>query len=420
MSVTDTGSALNFQNVEDSKQIWDLRMTDDGITASTVYRFKGLFPPKLTYKDGKWTGNGAEARAFLKNKKNLKNLNTNANNLYKSLDESEQTNINYTPTDNNKATTRPTNPLTRGDLGLGSVDIPRDPEGFFIGRYPLNQKDTDNFDYLRITCYDYEPGLFSGGGSFFKIDDIDKRVKKRRGVVSLPIQPGISEQNSVGWGNDEINPLQLAGAGAAGAAMSGISNFIAGEKEGAEFFNRVGDTGKAALASVDQRLIKSFFAGQAVGANIIGRGNGLAINNNVEVLFNGPNLRTFNYNYRFTPREPKEADKIKQIIRFFKKTMAPKRSTSRIFLKSPDVFKLKYTFKNGDSHPFLNNIKICALNSFTVDYTPDGSYSTYDDDGGRGDGSMTSYQVGISFMEMTPIYNDDFWNDDEGKEGTGF
>ena len=33
---------------------------------------------------------------------------------------------------------------------------------------------------------------------------------------------------------------------------------------------------------------------------------------------------------------------------------------------------------------------------------------------------MTSYQVGMSFLELTPIYNDDYWNDDEGKEGTGF
>ena len=321
----------------------------------------------------------------------------------------------------NIANNPPPEPLTRSDLGGDSVSIPRDPEGFFIGRYPINQKDTDNFDYLKITCYDYEPGLFSSDDQFFKIDDIDKRIKKRRGVVSLPMQPGISEANSVGWGDNEINPLQLAGAGIAGAAMSGISDAITGNPgSGDAFFNQVGATGQAALQSVDGNLIKSFFAGQAVGANIIGRGTGLTINNNLEVLFNGPNLRSFSYNYRFTPREPKEADKIKQIIRFFKKSMAPKRSTSRIFLKSPDVFKLKYTFKNGDSHPFLNNIKICALNGFTVDYTPDGSYSTYDDDGGRGDGSMTSYQVGLSFKEITPIYNDDFWNDDEGKEGTGF
>ena len=305
---------------------------------------------------------------------------------------------------------------------LQNVDIPRDPEGFFIGRYPLNQKDTDNFDYLRITCYDYEPGLMQGSSNnAFKIDDIDNRVKKRRGVVSLPIQPGISESNSVDWGDDQLSPLQIAGAQIAGEALDAGANAFSGQGfDISGLINSVAGTGAAALGALDENLIKAYFAQQAIGANIIGRSTGLTINNNLEVLFNGPQLRTFNYNYRFTPREPKEADKIKQIIRFFKKSMAPKRSTSRIFLKSPDVFKLKYTFKNGDSHPFLNNIKICALNGFTVDYTPDGSYSTYDDDGGRGDGSMTSYQVGLSFKEITPIYNDDFWNDDEGKEGTGF
>ena len=179
-------------------------------------------------------------------------------------------------------------------------------------------------------------------------------------------------------------------------------------------------TAKEALGNNWEAIIKSYFAGQAVGADLIGRATGQTINKNVEVLFNGPNLRTFGYSYRFTPREPREAREIKEIIRFFKKSMAPKRSNSRIFLKSPNVWKLKYTFRNGDSHPFLNNIKICALTGFNVDYTPDGSYSTYDNEGGVGDGSMTSYQVSMSFMEMTPIYNDDFWSDDEGQEGTGF
>ena len=28
--------------------------------------------------------------------------------------------------------------------------------------------------------------------------------------------------------------------------------------------------------------------------------------------------------------------------------------------------------------------------------------------------------VGLSFKEITPIYHDDFWTDDEGKQGTGF
>ena len=335
------------------------------------------------------------------NKKGLNQVTTSA---IKNLTEDEQAKYKELKTFPHEVNTQKSiQGFLNSSSAIRNVDIPRDPEGFFIGRYPLNQKDTDNFDYLRITCYDYEPGLMQGSSNnAFKLDDIDNRIKKRRGVVSLPIQPGISESNSVNWGDDQLSPLQIAGAQIAGKALDAGSNAFSGQGfDISGLIDSVAGTGAAALGALDENLIKAYFAQQAIGANIIGRSTGLTINNNLEVLFNGPQLRTFNYNYRFTPREPKEADKIKQIIRFFKKTMAPKRSTSRIFLKSPDVFKLKYTFKNGDSHPFLNNIKICALNGFTVDYTPDGSYSTYDDDGGRGDGSMTSYQVSLGFMEMT-------------------
>ena len=81
--------------------------------------------------------------------------------------------------------------------------------------------------------------------------------------------------------------------------------------------------------------------------------------------------------------------------------MAPSKSKTEMFLKSPHVFKLKYYYKNGQQHPFLNKIKTCALTSFTVQYAPDGSYMTYDD------GSMTSYTVNMSFGELNPIYEDD-------------
>ena len=414
-----------FQNVEGGgTQTYKIVIDDNGNISATANKSisggKTAKVPKLTWNGQKWVGNGTGANKFLKNAKNLKNLNDRTEEL-----------INYANIDNAKFPGKKDNTskvpqpsITNLIKNLEtSVDIPRDPEGFFIGRYPINQKDTSNFDFLKITCYDYEPGLMAGNidSNLFKIKDIDKRIKKRRGVVSLPMQPGISEANSVGWGDDRLNPLQIAGANLAGEAMEAGSNLLTGQGFDLTGILQQGQSTLAAAGTaLTPQLIKAFFAQQALGANIIGRSTGLTINNNLEVLFNSPNLRSFNYNYRFTPREPKEADKIKQIIRFFKKSMAPKRSTSRIFLKSPNVFKLKYTFKNGDSHPFLNNIKICAMNSFTVDYTPDGSYSTYEDDGGRGDGSMTSYQVSLGFMEMTPIYNDDFWNDDEGKEGTGF
>ena len=51
------------------------------------------------------------------------------------------------------------------------------------------------------------------------------------------------------------------------------------------------------------------------------------------------------------------------------------------------------------------------MTSFNVNYTPDGSYSTY-----KG-GSMTSYAIGMSFGELRPIYAGDN-KMDEGAEPT--
>jgi hypothetical protein len=156
------------------------------------------------------------------------------------------------------------------------------------------------------------------------------------------------------------------------------------------------------MNDISETDIKAYFAGQAVGANIFTRATGKVINPNLELLFRGPQLRTFNYNYTFTPRSDAEAKTIRSIIRHFKKNMAVKKSNGGLFLETPNVFDLKYIYSGGDQHPFLNKIKRCALTNFNVDYTPDGSYATYKD------GSMTSYSVTMQFSELNPIYEDDY------------
>ena len=361
-----------------------------------------------TYFDGAWDGDSSYVNEILENKGLY---DSNVEFLYNN--ESNEANKEKMKSYFGLIESKEKTEAKKVDVGqvltglqIQNVNYPTD-NTYFEGRYPINQKDTNDFDHFKITCYDHQPSGLKPNQ--FILPDIDDRKKVRRGVVTLPMQPGIQEGNTVNWGEEQINPLQILGLGVANDLMDlniqgAMDNLLKAVGTGA------GD--------LTPDVIKSWFAGKAIGANVLGRATGQTINNNVEVLFNGPGLRTFNYNYRFTPREPKEAVMVKNIIRFFKKQMAPKRSTSRIFLKSPNVFKLKYVFKNGD-HPFLNNIKMCALNGFTVDYTPDGSYSTYSD-GGEGDGSMTSYNVGLSFKEMTPIYNEDFFRDSEGKEGTGF
>ena len=272
-----------------------------------------------------------------------------------------------------------------------------DRGGKFIGRYPLN-KDRKKFDFLQVTAKEYKPSQFAGGGGMTQ--DAEERGMASVGSVYLPMQPGLAENSNVSWNQGDLNALDAAAANIAGSTVKGASKGLveAGKQLGAASGDAFSSLlGKGGITGDD---VAAYFAQEATGKNVFTRTTGKILNPNLELLFNGPGLRSFNYNYQFTPREDREAKEIRSIIKFFKKQMAPKRK-GKLFLESPNVFKLKYIFKNGQQHPFLNKIKICALTSFNVQYTPDGSYMTYDD------GSMTSYTCSLSFQELNPIYAED-------------
>lgn len=272
-------------------------------------------------------------------------------------------------------------------------------------RYPLQSN--GGYDYLLVTAYEYEP-LTTEQIQSFTLPEAKERIKKAVGSVALPMHPGISDSNSVDWGADQLNPIQVAGAGIAGGLIENLSNADFGTAA-QQFVSQLKNAATTSLGDIEKQDIISYFAGQAVGANLLGRA-GKVINNNLELLFRGPQLRSFNYNFKFTPRDSAEAKEIKNIILFFKTQMAVKKSDASLFLKTPNVFKLKYIYSQGDQHPFLNAIKLCALTNFNVDYTPEGSYMTY------GDGSMTSYNVTMQFSELNPIYAKDY----DSIGGTGY
>ena len=267
--------------------------------------------------------------------------------------------------------------------------------------YPLN-RDRKNYDYLKVTSMEYKPNEFGNEGGITR--DAEDRNMNPLGSVMLPMQPGLSDSSSVNWGESNLNGIEAAMANIAGSTVKGaaesnkamLTGLMSGSKEAvSKVF------GEGGVSTED---VSTYFAGQAIGKNdLMQRTTGKMMNPNLELLFTGPALRAFTYSYKFTPREDKEARMIRSIIRFFKKHMAVKREKKgALFLKSPDVFKLKYMYKGGRDHPYLNKIKLCALRSFDVQYTPDGSYMTYDD------GSMTSYQVTMNFGELNPIYDTDY------------
>ena len=136
------------------------------------------------------------------------------------------------------------------------------------------------------------------------------------------------------------------------------------------------------------------------------------MNPNMELLFNGPQLRDFSFSFRMNPRSPTEAKMVRSIIRTFKQAMSVKRSTSVLLLKSPHTFRISYLTSTKD-HPYLNRFKECALTNCSVEYTPDGQYMSYDS-GDIDERSMTAYELSLSFNELEPIFDDDYDKDFDG------
>ena len=271
-------------------------------------------------------------------------------------------------------------------------------------RYPLNENPRIRYDYMQVSAYEHEPNTFGDAGAGFA--EADERMGKKVGTVFLPMQQGISETSGVNWGEEEAKPFEATAFGTAQGAIKkfGAAKDFEGMKNAASATMAQGiDAAGNLLSGINGNDIASYFAGQAIGnPTLFTRGTGKILNPNLELLFSGPSLRKFNYTFQFTPREKREANLVRKIIRFFKKNMAVQTDDSKLFLMTPNVFKLKYVFKSGGEHPFLNKIKMCALTSCNVQYNPDGSYMTYED------GSMTSYGLSLAFSELNPIYSRDW------------
>jgi len=212
------------------------------------------------------------------------------------------------------------------------------------------------------------------------------------GTVTLPIQAQISDSNIVGWGEGALDEITRK-------ALNTATNLAKGTINDETFAANLQSTIKQFTSNQDQTL--ALLAEKVIGLqNIQGRTGGI-LNPNVELLFNGPQLRPFTFSFRMIPRTKKESEQIKGIIKFFKKNMSVKRDTG-LFLKAPNTFLIKYLGQGGEEQKSINKIKECALIGFDVNYTPQGSYMTYED------GTMASYNITLSFKELVPIYYEDY------------
>lgn len=263
--------------------------------------------------------------------------------------------------------------------------------------YPIDVASTTQ-DVIKIQQLKYAPRKITTSAGLGLAPRAEQSSRKIGGTVFLSIPGGISDTNSVSYIDGQATPLQLLGAG----VFQGILDKESASKMGENISKALG-TGSEAIAT---GVVSGLSAG-VTGLNkeqILARTQGAITNNNLELLFESPQLREFQFVFLFSPRSGSEAVTVKKIIRYFKQGMAVKQSGTNFFLKSPNTFQLTYMHRGerGEIHSGLNRFKETALTTMSVDYTPNQNYATYYD------GTPVAYQVTMTFKELVPIYNEDY------------
>ena len=263
---------------------------------------------------------------------------------------------------------------------------------------------------------------------------LSRRPLKNEGTILLPIPSNVQDGNSIKVGENSLNGLQAAGAS---GVMSAMTTDISGAENARDAAGKIATGLADAAANFSNQTkagatlddIKSvalnkltasalgIFGGNITTNQLLARQEGTIINPNMELLFDAPTIRAFKFQFNMTPRNRREAEQIKLIIRAFKRNMAPKakggtEKENGWFLKTPNVFELRYRTGNMD-HKYLHKFKQCLLTDIAVNYTGDGVYSTYED------GSPVSYLMDLSFKELEPIYDIDY-DSTEGQHSVGY
>ena len=287
-------------------------------------------------------------------------------------------------------------------------------------RYPLKMF-TEGTDYLQIDMLDYVPVGDSDPNRDRYVTNPREGFRRNTnkqplGTVLLPIPGAIQDRNAVNYQDDSMNSLVGAGTGALTTFMEdggkAVSTFLTTGKfeagdTGAKLKQAFDDSGLSLGTAKD--LITKALAGRALSVfggnvslqNLVARSQGQIFNPNMELLFNSPSLRNFNFSFKMTPRSADEGEEIKTIIRFFKRGMAPKADAEGLYLNTPNIFELRYRQGNGE-HKFLHRFKQCFMTDISVNYTGEGVYATYNN------GTPVSMIMNLSFKEVAPIYDIDY------------
>ena len=201
-----------------------------------------------------------------------------------------------------------------------------------------------------------------------------------------PSIPGMSQAgNYSSSGNKFLGPRLRSAANMANNMMSGFENGL---------FN---DSTAPPGIQIRAGMIGSFF--NSTPNEILGLTRGQIFNPNIELLYDGPQLRGFSFTFDMVPFNEVDTEIISAIVREFKMYSAPALNANDNFMDMPHIWHVKYS---GKAAKYLNRFKPAMLEEVVVIDNGNNPYhSTFKD------GAPVQTRVALKFTETQIVVRKD-------------
>jgi len=229
-------------------------------------------------------------------------------------------------------------------------------------------------------------GAIGAGAVATQTSQFQGKTKRLKTAIALHMPNlGVAPRYAVTY--DEKN-MAVEGAiiETLGASSSLVKSIMGGSTPDVEQFKNALPTGAAANIALS-----------TPGGDIAQKLGGIAPNPRREQLFRQVEFRTFQMRFEFYPRDKKEAENVKNIIREFKYHMHPEYKDTNAFLYVyPSEFDIIY-YHGTEENTNIHKHTSCVLTELAVNYEPQGQFTAFDD------GTPTQMNIDLTFKELVPL-----------------
>ena len=270
----------------------------------------------------------------------------------------------------------PTQKVRENPLTFSPVQYPLDLGNNELGHYILFESGFLGYSPQTSTFRTSAETATGPGGRYRRKEKITAKVPGHS-ITTSGIALYMPNSVKVAYTQNYDADTETGLAGTAAAAGIAIGNAEGAAAKGEAALQGI----VGGVATQAKEILGEFIslAGAGDPVRFAAKRAGVAVNPRNEAFYNSPSQRTFQFDFDFWPRNPKEAEAVEKIIAIFKYNSAPgfADKTLQSVFTIPNYWRISYMYNNGEN-PHLNKIGAWYCTDVQVDYAPDGQYTTFE------------------------------------------